>query len=288
MNGNVLSAAIMVQNTFRLYQLGPLEFASKYAKAIAQLYYAVGYVPPVGNRKIQKQCLLLQKSVNSAHECGELLEAMQVETESRTPGRTSFRGDDGMPYSETIECVKYTINSWETLINRCEYLKEGSSSKIHAPSITSEKDVEHGFGYIVRKGQGNNQTQEEYIISKRKHVTDFQMRKCKMPFYQYTKDSIQDKGYQQVEGDRCRLTKKELEEIFFIKDQEDCMEDPPDLSTEGKLLLKKACLLSKSVPRQTNRTKWRERSGFGPNMLVEQSVTGKLFANDLVCSLLFK
>ena len=157
-------------------------------------------------------------------------------------------------------------------------------SKIHAPSITSEKDVEHSFGYIMKKGQGNNQSQEEYIISKRKHVIDFQMRKCKMPFSQYTKDSIQDKGYQQIEGDRCSLSKEELDEIFFIKNEEDCMEEAKVQSSEEAIILKKAFLLSKSVPRQTNRTKWRERSGFGPNMLVEQSTNGKLCMGDLVCS----
>lgn len=159
-----------------------------------------------------------------------------------------------------------------------------SSSKIHAPSITSEKDVEHSFGYIMKKGQGNNQTQEEYIISKRKHVIDFQMRKCKMPFSQYTKDKIQDKGYQQIEGDRCTLTKEELEEVFFLKKKEDSMEESIEMSAEDANLLKKAFLLSKSVPRQTNRTKWRERSGFAPNMLLEQSTTGKLCMGDLVCS----
>ena len=77
--------------------------------------------------------------------------------------------------------------------------------------------------------------------------------------------------------------KQEHEDIFLLKDQEDCMEDPPELSEEKKMILKKANLLARSVPRQTNRTKWRERSGFGPNMLVEQFVTGKLFKGDLVC-----
>ena len=283
-NGKVTSAAIMVQNSFRLYQLGPLGYAIKFCDALEKFYYAVGYVPPVGNRKMQQQCLLLQESVDKAQECGNLLEDMQAKAEERTPGRKSFRGLDGMPFTETVECISDTIKSWQTIIKRCEMLEESSSSKIHAPSITSEKDVEHSFGYIMKKGQGNNQSQEEYIISKRKHVIDFQMRKCKMPFSQYTKDSIQDKGYQQIEGDRCSLSKEELDEIFFIKNEEDCMEEAKVQSSEEAIILKKAFLLSKSVPRQTNRTKWRERSGFGPNMLVEQSTNGKLCMGDLVCS----
>ena len=86
-NGKVTSAAIMVQNSFRLFQLGPLDYAIKFSDALEKFYYAVGYVPPVGNRKMQKQCLLLQESVDKAQECGILLEDMQAKAEERSPGR---------------------------------------------------------------------------------------------------------------------------------------------------------------------------------------------------------
>ena len=56
-----------------------------------------------------------------------------------------------------------------------------------------------------------------------------------------------------------------------------------DISEEDNLLVKKAYLLSKSVPRQTNRSKWREKSGYQPNMLLEKDCPGMLTANDLVC-----
>ena len=48
-------------------------------------------------------------------------------------------------------------------------------------------------------------------------------------------------------------------------------------------LLKKAYLLSKSVPRQTNRTKWREKSGYQPNMLLAKECPGMIYVGDLVC-----
>ena len=122
-----------------------------------------------------------------------------------------------MPCSDTIKCLQLTTESWGALIERCEALEPGSSARIHAPSVTSEKNVEHAFGFYTKKGQGHNQMQEEYIIAKRKHVIDFQLRMCKMPFCQYTKEPVQDKGYQQLEGDRCVLTKKELDIIFDAK-----------------------------------------------------------------------
>lgn len=77
-----------------------------------------------------------------------------------------------------------------------------------------------------------------------------------MPFSQYTKDSIQDKEYQLIEGDQRTLNNQELEEIFFYKTEEDCMDKPIELSNKEILVLKKALLLSKSVLQQTNHTKW--------------------------------
>ena len=49
------------------------------------------------------------------------------------------------------------------------------------------------------------------------------------------------------------------------------------------ILLNKAFAVAKSVPRQTNRAKWRERSGFTPNLLLETSAPGIIRAQDLVC-----
>ena len=280
-NGQVTSAALFAQNNFRLLQFGPLSFFIDFASAISNFYFAIGYVPPVGNRAKQSQCTSLQESLEKAEPCRQLLEQMQSQAEERTPGRKSFRGADGMPWTETIQCVLSTIESWRTLIERCETLEPGSSTRIHAPSVASEKNVEHAFGYVKKKGQGHNQTQEEYIIAKRRHVMDFQLRMCKMPFCQHTKESLQDKGYQQLEGDRCVLTKKELDAIFSAKDREDCMEEV-SVSEEEKSLLNKAHLLSKGVPRQSNRAKWLERSGFQPNMLVEKLSPGRLYKGDLV------
>ena len=133
----------------------------------------------------------------------------------------------------------------------------------------------------MKKGQGHNQNMQEYIIAKRMHGVDFQIRMCEMPFCQYTKEKLQDKGYQQIEGDRCKINIKELREIFAFSQEEGCSES--DVTDEDEHLLKKAYLLSKSVPRQSNRAKWRKRSGFQPNMLIDKSSPGMLIKNDLVC-----
>ena len=59
--------------------------------------------------------------------------------------------------------------------------------------------------------------------------------------------------------------------------------DIPVVSENDNIVLRKAFLLSKSVPRQTSRSKWRERSGFQPNLLLPTPAkAGKLLKNDIV------
>ena len=53
---------------------------------------------------------------------------------------------------------------------------------------------------------------------------------------------------------------------------------------EDQLILHKAYLLTKSVPRQSNRTKWREGAGFNPNLHLDQHARGgnQLQSGDIV------
>ena len=44
----------------------------------------------------------------------------------------------------------------------------------------------------------------------------FQLRMSKMPFCQYIKDSVQDKGYQEIEEGRVKISVKDLQEILII------------------------------------------------------------------------
>ena len=285
MNGKVISAAVVNENAFCLLELGPLNFAVQYTDAISALYDAIGYIPPRGDRgeRMERRQITFQESILKGKTCVELMGSMQQQAEDRNPGRSSFKGADGMPFTDTIGCVESTVKSWETVEKRVELCKKGSSSRIDPPSVTSEKNVEHGFGFTTKKGQGHNLDMQEYNIAKRRHTVDFQLRMCEMPFCQYTKEKLQDKGYQQIEGNRCKISIHELREIFSLSEKENCKEISVDVTEEDGNLLRKAYLKSKSVPRQTNRTKWREKSGFSPNMLLEKNCPGLLHKNDLVC-----
>ena len=120
----------------------------------------------------------------------------------------------------------------------------------------------------------------EYIQSKRRHAVDFQLRMTATPFNQHCKVKVRDKGYPALEKREGRLTINDLKEIFKNIDQKGGRNEE---KVEEALILKQAFYITKSVPRQTNRCKWREKSGFNPNMLMpSEPSSGKLFANDLV------
>lgn len=290
LNGKVISAVVMKDNTFCLFQMGPLDFAVEYSSAVTNIYDAIGYIPPRGDReeRLRKRLISFQESIEKGKKSIQFFKGMQLEAEHKNPGRSSFHGADGMPFTGTIESLESTVQSWEVLQKRCNMIKEDSSCNIYPPAVTSEKNIEHGFGYVSKKGQGHNLSMEEYIIAKRRSTVDFQLRMSKMPFCQRVKDSVQDKGYQDIDGGSCKISVKDLKEIFEFSKKESYTKSTSrrsqaDIPEEDKIMIKKAYLLSKCVPRQTNRSKWREKSGYQPNMLSEKEFPGMLIANDLVC-----
>ena len=120
---------------------------------------------------------------------------------------------------------------------------------------------------------------EEYIQSKRSHAIDFQLRMCNLHFSQHIKSKVRDKGYQNLqERGKLNISLKEMREIF----QATLETHTPQLTDEETLALKKAFLLSKSVPKQSNRAKWCEAAGYQPNLLTKKSNNGKLLKGDLV------
>ena len=59
-------------------------------------------------------------------------------------------------------------------------------------------------------------------------------------------------------------------------------DDDSIITETEETILKKAYALSSSLPRQAGRNKWREKSGFTPNMLPQESSNGVLLKGDLL------
>lgn len=124
-----------------------------------------------------------------------------------------------------------------------------------------------------------------YVHNKSKHELDFQMRMTELPFCQYTKVKLRDKSYQHL--DSTAFSKMDMNNFWDIfcdsprlKKSDTVIEPNP----EDLLLFRQAFLLSKSVHRRSNRSKWKEQSGFCPSLLAEQQEDAHLFLGDLFFS----
>ena len=280
-HGKVVSIAATLNtsrctNEYAILQWGRLDFGLLYCEAVSKLYEAVNYVPPGGNSRFisLKECILI------AQDCCSLLQKMQQEKENMYVSRHSFMGCDGIPWSQTINSFVRTYNSWKVLCARMEILKPGSSQDLSAHAAANESYIEHSFGFIKLTGQGHNQSQQEYVGSKRRHEIDFQMRMSKLPFCQYTKTKIRDKGYQSLESRQVQISLKEFKEIFNYSRSEKLVRKD-SVNEVDKQLLKKATLLARYVPRQSSRNRWRASSGQIPTMIEDKSC-GHLYLGDLV------
>ena len=265
--------------SFVLVEMGSLEFASLFCHSVQNLYKAVSYVPPKGDNSVRNmklsECIAL--AVNSV----DLFNKMQISLEERFPGRSSFAGANGVIWSQTLKCINSSIESLKVVEKRLKQLNNGFDLLVYCHALLNESYVEHSFGSQTQKGQGQLQNKQEYCISKRRNQVNFQIKMCDTPFNQYSKIKKRDQGYQALRDGELKLSVRDLKDIF--SESEDKKELDVQL-TDGEIkILNHAFNLAKSVPRQSNRCKWREKAGFAPNMLQPTlQNSGKLYVGDLV------
>ena len=209
---------------------------------------------------------------------------MQNEHENAFPRTESFERAFGIPYTSTIKCVNSTVDSWKRVAKKMHDLKPSLHLKIYPHSIANEYLVENSFGFSMRKGQGHLQNIVEYGNSKTKHELNFQMKMCNTPFHQYEKIKLRDKGYQEINPAlKSKLNLNDLKKIYSANDkpQEDEEEETEPMSPSDEATLQAFYRLAKSVPRQTNRCRWRATSEKTPRSL-EKNNLGIIKVNDIV------
>ena len=101
-------------------------------------------------------------------------------------------------------------------------------------------------------------------------------------FSQYNKVKNRDKGYQHLDEEfKCPLSQRDIFEMLSYKEEVDTADE---LNEADYKTLYQAFLLLKSVPRQSNRTKWKENAGFAPQLLMEVDGGDKFCVGDMVFS----
>ena len=291
-HGNVVySIGKLSSNVHVLEESGLLNFAVSFCEAVHKFYNAVAYIPPHGDKSVR--LMKMSDCIESAKPLKEILQSMQVQREDIFPSRTSFQGNDGIPFTQTIDCIAKSIEAWESVCLRLDTLSESNlSDMINPHALTNEALVERSFGFTMKRGQGHQQNMMEYIQSRRNVVVDFMIKMCITPFNQYTKVKLRDKGYQNLDDDRKSKIKVEKLLDLFPSTKKNPTLLPTINSDSGsndsivedenaKKILRSAFLLTKSVPRATNRTKWKQASGYVPDLL-QYTNPHKLVKGDLV------
>ena len=269
-------------NDFILVEMGSLDFGIEFCESISKLYRAVSYVPPRGDSSCRS--MKLSECIDLATEGADLFNKIQASLQERFSGRTDFYGANGAIWTQTLNSMNLSVDSLNAVQNRLKHFFGCVDPDIYCHTLFNESYVEHSFGHQNQKTQGQLPNKQEYCQSKRRQQANFQITMCNTPFNQYSKVKKRDQGYQAV-GDRdIDLSIRDMKEIFDkFDDDNKQVENKKTSDDDDTKILNYAFNMAKAVPRQSNRTKWREKSGFMPNMLLQSdSNAGKLFAGDLV------
>lgn len=185
--------------------------------------------------------LKLSECVDHLVKGSDIFNKMQTSLEDRFTGCSSFAGGHGAIFTKTLKCINSSIDSLKGVDSRLNTLNGGSEVPVYVHTLNNESIIEHSFSDTNQKGQGNLQNKEGYLQAKRRSQINFYIKMGDAPFNQYVKIKKRDQGYHAIRKCDTKLT-------FTVT-------------------LKFAFNIAKSVPRQSNRCKLREKSGFAPNML---------------------
>ena len=169
----------------------------------------------------------LGESIKLAGDLVDVLSRVQEEAGKQFTKWNSFTGLHGTAFTKTVKCLKSTMDSWKALVAKLNYLDASLTDKVNPHVITNESIIEHSFGFLHQKGQGQLQTMYEYLHSKVKCEIDFQLRMSDCPFNQNVKTKLGDKAYQEIHEERKgKLSMDELWKILLVdKQKEDCVVD---------------------------------------------------------------
>ena len=262
--GSTYQIVSKCSGVYSLMEHGKLDFGLRLSTDINSFYSAISYRPPYGyvsgQRKSLKECIKL------AQPFLETLNLIKAERKEKYPARKQIYGFQGAVFGDTVKCIEDTVSSWEANVRRLEFFDADLAEKADPHAFTNENLIEHSFGFIKLQGQSQLQSFQEYVHNKQKHEIDFQLKLCNLNFCQKVKVKLRDKSYQHIDDQqKSVLDAGDLWDILGLgqkKDEQGRYEvDPADAK-----VLQHAYLVTKAVPRQSNRAKWKDQSGHAPTM----------------------
>ena len=129
--GDIKYVLGLIDNSYVLEEIGQLNFAVKFCNAVNTFYNAIGYIPPHGDKSFRKMNLV--ESIASGEHLMNLLLSMQSTLEETFfPGK-SFTRAFGIPFTDTVHCVRMTIEAWKGLAERLNFLSPGLHLSVYPP-----------------------------------------------------------------------------------------------------------------------------------------------------------
>ena len=258
----------MDKGVVKLLEHGPTQFGLRLTKCLHTLYNGISYIPPHGFQSAKE--LKLKECAVMASELSNLLNEVEADCKRKFPTLSTFNVKHGSVATETLRALEDSIESWESLCSRLDYFDPTLKDLVVPHTVMNESIVEHQFGFTVKKGQSALQTFQEYVQHKQKHAIDFLIKMCEVPFNQDVKIKLRDRDYQHI---RTMISKISVDEVWKIlnaissKYRDITKKTAGDADTDKEVdqSLYKAFLLTKAVPRKSNRAKWNEESDYAPN-----------------------
>ena len=94
----------------------------------------------------------MRESIKLATPLVNLLKEIQSSLNAKYSTRSSFQGDFGTPWSQTVNCLVDTVASWSALVRRLDFFDPQLADRVYSHSITNESWIEHSFGFTSKKG----------------------------------------------------------------------------------------------------------------------------------------
>ena len=262
--GSTYQIVSKCSGVYSLTEHGKLDFGLRFSQDINSFYSSISYRPPYGYVSGQKKTF--RECVDVAQPLLETLDSMKSERIVKYPSRKQTYGYQGAVFGDTVRCIEDTVSTWEANITRLEFFDSGLVDKVDPHAFTNENLIEHSFGFTKMQGQSQLQSLKEYLHNKLKHEIDFQLKLCNVNFCQKVKVKLRDKSYQHIdEEQKSVLDPSDLWEILGLG-RKRSIEDGVESDPNDAKILQHAYLVTKAVPRQSNRAKWKDQSGHAPTM----------------------
>ena len=170
-------------------------------------------------------------------------------------------GCSPMNSNQVIYALTKSFEALKRVDQRLDTFQLHNADKIKGRVFLDESSIEHAFGDITQRAQGENPTFEEYVYTERKVALVHLAQQCETDF-SFT--SNRNKLYNLSH----RYKPKFNDIIKFISEIKQQNSRDEKSSEADKDLIKSAVSLTKGTKTKANRSRQKREPGFAPTLII--------------------